>query len=251
MNIGPIATLPSPSLSTAELRQYNESNCRITILVDWGSQIIRWTWGGETFVISAQSSLWFTSPRPEQLLPQIIRHTAQMQTGWRKYLKPRVLLAVPSYGVDQDSLRLALRTLAKQYCMVESVRAASYGNGDISGPIPPFCLLEVEPDCSTFAIPCIDGIIFSDSILHHGRALSDELELSLLSLIVQRGLVKIKTITNDKPIILLSGKLVSTPGLADELSRRTGVPCRIAETPQLSVLRGLSKLFSKGDIFWL
>lgn len=95
MNIGPIATLPSPSLSTAELRQYNESNCRITILVGWGSQIIRWTWGGETFVISAQSSLWFTSPRPEQLLPQIIRHTAQMQTGWRKYLKPRVLLLFP------------------------------------------------------------------------------------------------------------------------------------------------------------
>ena len=121
--------------------------------------------------------------------------------------------------------------------------AAACGCGDISQPVPPFFLLDVNAVRSSFITPCFSGNVYSDTVTHDGQDLTSKSNLEMLIRMIKKGFDSARTANLRIPEqVLITGEYEEKSNLAVELCHRTGFRCDVAENAEIASLCGLSKV---------
>ena len=241
----PVSICGQETELTSLLREANAKRRRILVLADWGIETIHWTWGTGIFSISVDQSCNSGTRGFATCLRKIISHAKQRQKGFRRYLKPCLLVSHHFREDELPEIRSILHALTHKFLFMESAMAAACGCGDISQSAPPFFLLDVNAVRSSFITPCFSGNAYSDTVTHDGQKLTSKSNSEMLVRMIKKGIDSARAENLRIPEqVLITGECAEKSILAAELYHRTGFRCDVAENAEIAPLCGLSKVLT-------
>lgn len=158
----------------------------MVVMLDWGTENIRWSLGGEIYSMPNESPLppgiLFNDPEALTLQwRQVLRRCADVVPWHKRIIKPKVLAPVPlgSSGVETGGYAHVLKQEALSVILCEAPVAAAVGCGYSEENEKSVGILELGTGFSQFAVIHLGGIRISASLRRGGRDLDAALKRHL------------------------------------------------------------------------
>jgi rod shape-determining protein MreB and related proteins len=223
--------------------------------IDLGGSAVQIYVKGEGVVVDEPAL--FDGPVTEEMLHWLI---GKVQ-GRIRMFKPELMISVPSgdtLAQRRAVAEAAISAGARQVRLVDRPLAAAIGAGLPIHEARGIVVCDIGAATTEIAVIAQSGMVVARSI-HVGGSSIDEARVSRgIDEALNQIVAAIRGVLEEAPPrvvagiaergIVLTGAGAQVPGLDRHMATSTGIPCRVAENPQTSVVRGAGLALDNLDV---